>query len=64
MVRLHLVDAQTPVFIFSHQDPLIYQKLVTNAQEIKARNGHLVAFIFEGQHELKALADLSFIFPE
>ncbi len=57
MARLHLVDAQTPVFIFSHQDPLIYQKLLSNAQEVKARNGHLVAFVFEGQHEMQALAD-------
>ena len=46
---LALVDAQTPVFIFSHPDPLIYQKLVSNAQEVKARNGHLVVFAFEGQ---------------
>jgi glucosamine--fructose-6-phosphate aminotransferase (isomerizing) len=60
---LALVDAQTPVFIFSHPDPLIYQKLLSNAQEVKARNGHLVAFIIEGQHEMQALADQSFILP-
>ena len=60
---LALVDAQTPVFIFSHEDPLIYQKLLSNAQEVKARNGHLVAFVFEGQHELAALADQVFVVP-
>ena len=60
---LALVDAQTPVFIFSHEDPIIYQKLLSNAQEVKARNGHLVAFIFEGQHELQALADQIFMIP-
>jgi len=60
---LALIDAQTPVFIFSHQDPLIYQKLVSNAQEVKARNGHIIAFLFEGQHELAALADLYFEVP-
>ena len=60
---LALVDAQTPVFIFSHPDPLIYQKLLSNAQEVKARNGHLVAFIFEGQTEMQTLADQTFIIP-
>ncbi len=60
---LALVDAHTPVFIFSHPDPLIYQKLLSNAQEVKARNGHLVAFIFEGQDELQKLADQAFVIP-
>lgn len=60
---LALVDGQTPIFIFSHQDPLIYQKLTGNAQEVKARGGHLIAFAFEGQEELCALADQVFMFP-
>ncbi len=60
---LALVDPQTPVFIFSHEDPLIYQKLVSNAQEVKARQGHLVIFALEGQTELIALADKAFILP-
>jgi len=60
---LALVDEHTPIFIFSHQDPLIYQKLVANAQEAKARNGHIVAFAFEGQDELMRLADQTFIIP-
>ena len=60
---LALVDAQTPVFLFSHEDPLIYQKLLSNAQEVKARNGHLVVFAIEGQDALIALADLAFIIP-
>lgn len=48
---------------FSHQDPLIYQKLVSNVQEIKARNGHVIAFAFEGQHQLEELADTTFVVP-
>ena len=60
---LALVDHETPVFIFSHQDQLIYQKLVANAQEIKARNGKLVIFAFEGQEEIIALADHAFLVP-
>lgn len=61
---LALVDAHTPVFLFSSLDPLIYQKLVSNAQEIKARNGHLVVFAYEGQHELTALATVAFVLPK
>ena len=58
-----LVDDHTPVFIFSHVDPLIYQKLVSNAQEVKARGGHIVAFLYEGQTELQSIAHRSFVFP-
>ena len=61
---LALVDEKTPVFIFSHSEPLIYQKIVSNAHETKARGGHVVAFVFEGQHELIDLADLSFVVPK
>lgn len=60
---LALVDEKTPVFIFSHQDPVIYKKLLSNAQEVKARNGKIIAFAFEGQDELRVLADTSFVVP-
>ncbi len=60
---LALVDSSTPVFIFSNSDPEIYQKIVANAQEVKARKGHLVVFACQGQTELIALADRAFIFP-
>ncbi len=58
-----LIDSETPILIFSTLDPLIYQKLVSNAQEVKARNGHLTIFAFEGQQELIELADIIFIIP-
>lgn len=60
---LALIEPNVPVFVFSSIDPLIYQKLLANAQEIKARSGHIVAFAFEGQRELIELADRVFIFP-
>lgn len=58
-----LIDNETPAVLFSSLDPIVYSKLVSNAQEIKARNGHLVVFAFEGQAELLDLADCSFVFP-
>ena len=58
-----LIDSKTPVILFSVLDELIYQKICANAQEVKARHGHLVVFAFEGQKELIVLADQAFIIP-
>ncbi|MDR3646085.1 MAG: glutamine--fructose-6-phosphate transaminase (isomerizing) [Candidatus Babeliales bacterium] len=59
-----LIDSQTPVILFSCFDSVIYQKLVSNAQEVKSRNGHLIVFAFEGQTELIKLADTVFVIPQ
>lgn len=61
---LALVDEHIPVFVFSVLDPVLYQKLVANVQEVKARKGHVVVFAFEGQQELLELADTAFILPQ
>jgi len=58
-----LIDPEVPVFIFSLLDDAIYPKLISNAQEIKSRSGHLVVFAFEGQDQLIELADTAFIIP-
>jgi glucosamine--fructose-6-phosphate aminotransferase (isomerizing) len=60
---LALVDETMPVYIFSHIDPMIYQKLVSNAHEVKSRGGRIIAFAYEGQHELCELAETSFVIP-
>jgi glutamine---fructose-6-phosphate transaminase (isomerizing) len=60
---LALIDDQTPVCLFSHPDPVIYQKMLASAQEVKARNGKIIAFVFEGQDELDALVDHAVTFP-
>ena len=61
---LALIDQSIPVFVCSHQDPIIYQKLVANVQEVKARNGRVFAFAFEGQDELCQLADDYITIPQ
>lgn len=58
-----LLAPDTPVILFSTLDPLIYQKLLSNAQEVKARDGHLLVFAFEGQDELCSLANEFFVIP-
>lgn len=59
-----LIEKGLPVFVFSVLDPLVYQKLASNAQEVKARGGYLIVFAFEGQTELIQLADQVFIFSQ
>ncbi|HBS48311.1 TPA: glutamine--fructose-6-phosphate transaminase (isomerizing) [Candidatus Dependentiae bacterium] len=58
-----LIDENVPVVIFSSLDETIYRKIVSNAQEVKARMGHLIVFAFENQKELLQLADLAFVIP-
>lgn len=58
-----LIDKKTPVLVFSSLDETIYRKLVSNAQEVRAREGHLIIFAFEGQDELLSLADCAFVIP-
>ncbi len=60
---LALIDDQISVFVFSYQDELIYQKLLSNVQEVKARSGRVISFAFEGQTELIALSDYAFVIP-
>ncbi|MFT6765846.1 MAG: glucosamine--fructose-6-phosphate aminotransferase (isomerizing) [Alteromonas naphthalenivorans] len=60
---LALIDSQTPVCLFSHPDPIIYKKMLASAQEVKARKGKIIAFVFEGQDELTALVDHAITFP-
>ena len=60
---LALIDDETPVFVFSHQDAIVYQKLVSNVQEVKARNGYVISFAFDGQSQLIELSNCSFVIP-
>jgi glutamine---fructose-6-phosphate transaminase (isomerizing) len=61
---LALVDKDMPVYIFSHCDPIIYQKLLSNAHEVKSRGGKVIAFAFADQHELCELAETSFMISD
>ena len=58
-----LLEQGVPVMLFSVLDPIVYSKLVSNAQEVKARGAWLTVFAFEGQDELIGLADEAIIIP-
>ena len=51
-----LIDAEMPVVIVATQNPL-YDKLMSNIQEIKARGGRVIAIVTEGDEKVRALAD-------
>ena len=58
-----LVEPSVPVVVFSALDDEVYRKVLSGAQEVKARLGKILVFAFEGQDELIALADEVFVVP-
>lgn len=51
-----LIDNEMPIVAIATNNA-IYEKVVSNIQEIKARNGRIIAIINEGDEMIKALAD-------
>jgi len=51
-----LIDEEMPVVIIATQN-VLYDKLMSNIQEIKARKGRVIAVVTEGDTSVKALAD-------
>ncbi len=51
-----LIDEEMPVVFIATQNPL-YEKLMSNVQEIKARRGHVIALVSEGDVTMKQMAD-------
>lgn len=51
-----LIDEEMPVFFIATADD-VYEKIVSNIQEVKARGGRLVALVSAGNTDLKQLAE-------
>ncbi len=51
-----LIDENMPVFVIATKDKS-YEKIVSNIQEVKARNGKVIAIITEGDETIKKMAD-------
>lgn len=58
-----LIDENMPVVVMAIKDSS-YKKIVSNIQEIKARNAHVIAIVTEGDTVIKELADHVFEIPE
>lgn len=51
-----LVDIDMPiVFLATHHQ--LYEKIISNMQEVKSRNGRILAIVTEGDKQVKAIAD-------
>ncbi len=58
-----LIDENMPVVVIANKGSQ-YEKIVSNVQEIKARNGSIIAIVNEGDVDLKELADYVIEIPE
>ncbi len=58
-----LIDENLPVVVIATRDPsspesrVLYEKTLSNIQEVKAREGIVVALVTEGDHEARKTAD-------
>ncbi len=51
-----LIDAEMPSVIIAPKDHL-YEKIVSNVQQVKARGGNIIAIVTEGDDEIRKIAD-------
>ena len=58
-----LVDTDMPiVFLATHHQ--LYEKIISNMQEVKSRNGRILAIVTEGDKQVKAIADSVIEIPQ
>ena len=57
-----LIDAEMPVVVIATQNGL-YEKVLSNIQEIKARKGKVIAFVTKGDTVISKIADCSIELP-
>ncbi|MBL6866077.1 MAG: glutamine--fructose-6-phosphate transaminase (isomerizing) [Flavobacteriales bacterium] len=58
-----LIDEEMPVFFVATADD-VYEKVISNVQEVKARGGRLVALVTSGNNDLKSLAEFVIEIPK
>ncbi len=51
-----LIEKGVPVIVVATQGPL-YDKVISNLQEVRAREGHIIAIATEGDHHIGRMAD-------
>ncbi len=58
-----LIDEDMPVVFIATKDSS-YEKVISNIQEVKARKGHVIAIVTEGDTEVKGMADYVIEIPQ
>ena len=59
-----LIDKNMPVVFIATKDIYTYKKVLSNIQEVKARDGIVIAISTEGDEEVKKLADYVISIPK
>lgn len=58
-----LVDTDIPiVFLATHHQ--LYEKIISNMQDVKSRNGRILAVVTEGDEQVKKIADSVLEIPQ
>ena len=58
-----LIDSEMPVFVIATRNGM-YEKLISNIQEVKARQGRVIALVTKGDTKIRDLADEVIELPE
>ena len=58
-----LIDENMPVVVIAPRKG-IYEKVISNIQEVKARKGRIIAIVSEGDTKVKEMADYVIEIPE
>lgn len=58
-----LIDTEMPVVVIATKNEL-YEKVLSNIQEIKARNGRVIALVTEGDETISKIADYYIELPD
>jgi glucosamine--fructose-6-phosphate aminotransferase (isomerizing) len=58
-----LIDADMPVVVIATQHSS-YEKVISNIQEVKARGGHIIAIVTEGDTAVRDMADYVIEIPQ
>ncbi|MEM9348025.1 MAG: glutamine--fructose-6-phosphate transaminase (isomerizing) [Planctomycetota bacterium] len=59
-----LIDKQMPVIVIAPHDKLTYQKTLGNIEEVKAREGVVIAIATEGDEQIAKVADHTIYIPD
>ena len=58
-----LIDSEMPVFVIATRDRL-YEKVISNIQEVRARGGRITAIVTEGDTQIQRFADHIITIPD
>jgi len=58
-----LIDENMPVVVIAPKDS-VYDKVISNIQEVKARQGRIIAIASENDNEIDSLVDYSIKIPD